>query len=89
SRTSANVCDDLNTNTNFAAMFSASDQNGCVVIRSLTTANTTFRAYIPNLADPANPTTSAEHKLLFNFKAPVVEMPSYFSRYAIGNMPGA
>lgn len=88
-RTSANVCDDLNTNSTFAAMFSASDQNGCVIIRSLTNASHSFRAYIPNIANPADATTSAEQELLFNFKAPVVEMPSYFSRYAIGNMPGA
>lgn len=88
-QTSADVCNDLNLDSNFSTMFSASDQNGCVLIRALTSANHTFRAYIPNIANPADASTSAEKELLFNFKAPVMEMPSYFSRYAIGNMPGA
>jgi hypothetical protein len=88
-KTASDVCDDLNSNNNFAAMFSAAPINGCVIIRSLTSANTTFRAYVPNIANALDATTSAEKKLLFNFKAPVVEMPSYFSKYAIGNLPGA
>lgn len=88
-RTAMNVADDLNTNTSFAAMFGASVSGDRLVIRAVNHMNHNFRAYIPNLADPLDASTSAEQKLKFNLKAPVAEMPSYFSRYAIGNMPGA
>jgi len=90
-RTAADVVTDLNANANFAAMFTASlSSSGTrIVIRANSNMNHNFRAYIPNLANPASPTTSAEEVLLFNLNAPVVEMPSYFNRYAIGTLAGA
>jgi hypothetical protein len=48
-----------------------------------------FRAYIPNLANPAAPTTSAEIVLGFNRQAPVVEMPSFFESQVLGTVPGS
>jgi len=88
-RTAQNVIDDLNQDANFSAMFAASLNADRILIRANSNMNYNFRAYIPNIADATSPTTSAEEVLLFNLRAPVAEMPSYFSRYAIGNVPGA
>jgi hypothetical protein len=68
----------LNANAVFAALFTASvsrvDGLNTVLIRS-SRDKTAIRAYISN--------TSAENALRFNKKAAVVELPSYFERFAI------
>jgi hypothetical protein len=87
-RTVDQVVTDLNANTNFTAMFTAFSQNDRIWIRANSNMNTNFRAYIPNIANTASPTTSAEEVLGFNRNAPVVEMPSYFAKYAIGTLAG-
>lgn len=82
-RTAQNVVDDLNDDDPFAEVFTASVNGDRIQIRANDHKNEKFRAYIPNIADTSSATTSAEEVLLFNLHAPVVELPSYFSRYAI------
>lgn len=79
------VVTDLNGNVSFASMFEAFIQDGFILIRAKHKHRENFKSYIPNLADPAFPLTSAEKQLGFNRKAPVAEIPSYFSRHTVAN----
>lgn len=66
----------LNGDAIFADLFVASSVNGKILIKSKGN-KPNFRAYISN--------GGAESVLKFNAKAPVVELPQYFERYAFEN----
>jgi hypothetical protein len=86
-RTADQVVDDLNTNSTFSQWFSAYVSNNRVFIRALVN-NPSWVAYVPNIADSSTPSNTAESVLGFNLKAPVAELPSYFTRYAVGTADG-
>lgn len=85
-RTAQQIVDDLNSNATFAATFTASltSNNRIRIMSGLTSPQ--FKAYIPNIADIATPSNTAESILKFNLMAPVVEMPDYFERHTIANL---
>lgn len=85
-RTAEQIVADLNANTNFTSLFTATaalDKMGVarVVIQansgSVLTSREQFRCYISN--------SSAETVLRFNAKAGVAELPSYFERHTVAN----
>lgn len=80
--TAAEVVSNLNSNSTFASMYIAevvkNFNDNHVLIRSKTQRpKQIIKMYISN--------TSAEKKLKFNKKAPVAELPTYFSRDTIEN----
>lgn len=82
-RTAGQIVTELNANATFAAMFTAtaSANDKRISIRSNHAYPESFRAYVVN--------SSAERILGFNLKAPVVELPSFFSRNVIGTEAGS
>lgn len=84
-QTADQIVADLNANTNFASLFTATvivvqGQNvplRKVMIQGTTSIRERFKFYISN--------TSAETILRFNQKAGVAQMPSYFERHTIEN----
>lgn len=66
----------LNDNSAFRSYFSASQQYNKILIKVKVT-KPNFRTYISN--------SGAESILLFNKKAPVKELPSYFEKFSIEN----
>lgn len=86
-QTAHDIVADLNLNANFAGLFTASVFNNTRIriVCNMSTSQLNIKAYIPNLADAADPTNTAEQILGFNLKAPVVELPDYFDRHSIAN----
>lgn len=84
-QTADQIAADLNNNTNFASLFTATvivvQIQGVNTRKLMIQANSTqrerFKFYISN--------TSAETVLRFNQKAGVAQMPSYFERHTIAN----
>jgi hypothetical protein len=82
--TAEQVVTSLNNSGGFSSIFEASTTGSRIRITSKI-RNPNFKAYIPNIADAADASNTAEEKLLFNKYAPVAEMPSYFERHTIAN----
>lgn len=80
-QTADQIAADLNGNTNFSSLFLAQvivvQGLRKLMIQAKSTQRERFKFYISN--------TSAETVLIFNQKAGVAQMPSYFSRHTIQN----
>lgn len=84
--TAAEVADQLNDDSLFAAYFAASTiaiaGRNHLLIAALD-PKIGFRAYVPNTVNRGFPEQSAEWVLRFNKKAPLAQLPAYYRRHTI------